>query len=142
MLERWPSIAVALVVLCAVVVALVRYPDAIRSLNDRAGDNAEQTETDRQLEIAERLDLSKPFVLAALRILPHEATYALATGPDAPGATALTRSALPGYLENLLLPRVRAEPAQWILCYGCAAAERPASVAWRRGNLIIGRAAE
>lgn len=140
-LERWPSIAVALVVLCAVVVALARYPGAIRSLNNRAAHNAQQTETDRQLEIADPLHISKPFLLAAIRILPRDSTYAVVTGPDAPGATPLTLSALAGYLENLLLPRVRAERPQWVLCYGCQATDRPRSVAWQRGSLVIGRAA-
>ena len=138
-LARWPSIAVALLLLCATAVALFEYPGAFRSLNNRAAHNARQSETDRQLEITEPLHISKAFVLASLRIVPRDSTYAVVTGVEAPGATPLTLSALPGYLENLLLPRVRAARPQWVLCYGCRASERPSSIAWRRGSLVIGR---
>ena len=132
------GVLVALVVGVALVTALVRYPTAFRELNNRAAHNAAQAEAERSLEILDRLGVSRSFVQASLR-LPVDATYAVETGA-AGGTPPLAQSALPGYLQNLLLPRrLLPEQADWVLCYGCDATKLRGHVVWREGNGVIVR---
>jgi hypothetical protein len=134
--------AVATIV-CAVAlgVALGHLPGAVRGLDNRAAHNAKQRPVDRDLEIARFIGISTGFVQAAQRLLPHDATYVVDTGPAARPPSPLVLSALPGYLQNLLLPRIAAEAEpQWLLCYGCDRARwKIKRIAWRDGSLEIAR---
>ena len=138
--SRVPSlVAVAVAVACALGVVAAEYTDAFRALNNRAAHNAGQSERDRSLEIAHTLGIAPQFVEAALR-LPDDATYAVATGPRAPAGSPLVPSALGGYLENLLLPRilVRDDP-EWVLCYGCELPPGRLGIKWRDNGMIVAR---
>jgi hypothetical protein len=146
-LDRWQGadgrasafLAAAVVVAAALGVGAAEYTDAVRALNNRAAHNAGQNERERSLEIARTLGIAPEFVEAALR-LPRDATYAVATGPRAPARTPLAYSALPGYLENLLLPRTRPrDDAEWLLCYGCELPQGQLAVTWRDDGMIVAR---
>ena len=132
---------VAVIVICALGLALVRYPSALRSLNNRAAHNAQLSATDRQLELADTLGISRAFVLAATRLVPAGAAYSVVTGPNARARSSLTLTGLPAYLQNLLMPRRSDGGARdWLLCYGCDLAQAgPVTVAWREGGLVIAR---
>jgi hypothetical protein len=132
-------LAAAVVVACALAVAAVEYTDAFRAVNNRAAHNAGQSERDRSLEIARTLGIAPQFVAAALR-LPDDATYAVATGPRAPAGSPLIPSALAGYLENLLLPRIRSrDDAEWLLCYGCELPPDGLGITWRDDGMVVAR---
>jgi hypothetical protein len=130
----------AAVSLVALAVWLTHLPDAVRSLDNRAAHNAQQTPLDRELEVARFIGVSTDFVLAAKRIVPPRATFVVVTGPAAHARSPLVLSAVPGYLQNLLLPRLELPTgaAPWVLCYGCDLSSRgSARVAWRSGALAI-----
>ena len=133
---------VAAVVVVALVAALVRYPPAVRALNNRAAYNARLSDVHRDLELADRVGIDRDFVLATIRHIPERDSYAVATGPAAPQPTRLALPALRGYLQNLLLPRFQTErDPRWLVCYGCDASASGGrfSPVWRRGPLQIGR---
>ena len=134
-------VAVVGCVAVALVVALYRLPAAFRGLNNRAAHNAQQTARERELEVARQAGISTAFVLAAQQLLPSRATYLLETGPRLRPPSPDTFSALPGYLQNLLLPRLSGQPnPEWLLCYGCdPSGHRISLVAWKRGPLLIAR---
>jgi hypothetical protein len=147
-LEEWQGadegrapalLAAAAVVASALGVAAAEYTGAFRALNNRAAHNAGQSERDRSLEIARTLGIAPQFVEAALR-LPDDATYAVATGPRAPAGSPLVPSALAGYLENLLLPRIQSrDDAEWLLCYGCELPPDGLGITWRDDGMIVAR---
>jgi hypothetical protein len=131
--------AATVVAACGLGVAAAEYTGAFRALNNRAAHNAGQSERDRSLEIARTLGIAPQFVEAALR-LPDDATYAVATGPRAPAGSPLVDSALAGYLENLLLPRIRSrDDAEWLLCYGCELPPDGLGITWRDDGMIVAR---
>ena len=133
------ALGAAVVVALATSVAAWEYTGSFRALNNRAAHNASQTERDRRLEIVRTLGIDERFVDAALQ-LPSDTTYVVATGPAAPAATPLAYSALPGYLENLLLPRtVSRDDAEWLLCYGCELPPAGLDVVWRANGMVVGR---
>ena len=137
-----PTALVAAVVVVALVAALIRYPPAVRALNNRAAYNARLSDVDRDLELAERVGIDRDFVLAAMREIPERDRYAVATGAAAPQPTRLALPALRGYLQNLLLPRFQTEEdPRWLLCYGCdvSTADGRFRRVWHRGTLQIGR---
>jgi hypothetical protein len=134
--------AVGVVAVAAVGVAVSRYPEGIRGLNNRAAHNAQQSPLDRDLELADRVGIERAFVLAARRYVPERGRYTVATGSRAPQPTPLTLQAVPGYLQNLLLPRFQTDrDPRFLLCYGCDPSPWQARVRvlWRRGPLGIAR---
>lgn len=133
--------AVVLVVLCAFGLALARYPSAVRGLNNRAAHNAQLSATDRELELADTLGISRSFVVAAKRLVPAGASFAVVTGPNAHARSSLTLTGLPAYLQNLLMPRIALEGGgTWLLCYGCELDKAgPLDIVWRRDGLVIAR---
>jgi hypothetical protein len=134
------GVLVALVVALALGTALARYPSAFRELNNRAAHNAGLSESERRFEVLDRLGVPRAFVEASLR-LPENATFIVETGPRG-GTKPLARSALPAYLQNLLLPRrLDRERAAWVLCYGCDVAQLGGEVVWRDGNAAVVRRA-
>jgi hypothetical protein len=134
-------VAVALVVLCVSGLALARYPSAVRGLNNRAAHNAQLSATGRELELADTLGISRPFVLAAQRLVPKGSSFTVVTGPNARARSSLTLTGLGAYLQNLLMPRTALEGGgAWLLCYGCDLGKAgPVDVVWRQGGLVIGR---
>ena len=54
-----------------------------------------------------------------VRLIPVDATYHVAVGPDYQGGSDLTRDNVAGYYRYFLLPRRPAEAAPWVICYGC-----------------------
>ncbi len=125
-LEARQRLAVAAAVVgvaCALVLALYRFPAQMRYLDETAAFNAAQSADDRLLAGAHAYDISRPFLLAALRILPERTTYAVETGPNVGESTPLTKLSLSGYSQYLLLPRRQVLPgdprARYLLCYGC-----------------------
>jgi hypothetical protein len=129
----------AAVTVVALAVWLTHLPNAVRGLDNRAAHNAQQTPVDRELEVARYVGISSDFVLAAKRIVPPGATFEVVTGEAAHPRTPLVLSALPAYMQNLLLPRLEEQSgAPWVLCYGCDPSGTHARrVAWRRGPLAI-----
>jgi hypothetical protein len=135
-------LAVGVVTLATVGVAASRYPDGIRGLNNRAAHSAQQSALDRDLELADRVGIERAFVLAARRYVPQRDRYTVATGPRASQSTPLTLQAVPGYLQNLLLPRFQTDrDPRFLLCYGCDPSpwQGRVRVLWRRGPLGIAR---
>jgi hypothetical protein len=133
--------AVALIVLVALGLALVRYPNAVRALNNRAAHNAQLSATDRELELADTLGISTAFVLAAKRLVPPGSTYDVVTGPNAHARSSLTLTGLGAYIQNLLMPGLVIQGGgDWLLCYGCDLGKAgPVTIAWREGGLVIAR---
>ena len=121
--DRLLAAAAAGAVLVALLLGAWRYPGQLRYLDQRAKENAALSPSDRLLAGAHAYDISRPFLLAALRIIPKHATYAVETGPRIGESTPLTKLALSGYSQYLLLPRKQVLPgspdAQYLLCYGC-----------------------
>jgi hypothetical protein len=119
-------IALSLLVL-ATATLLSRLPAAIQELADQTTRNARGGDTGRLLVAADSIDVDNDFVVAALAVLPADAHYAVILPPNPEIAAssynigALTLSALPGYMQFVLLPRRQVPPenAQFILCYAC-----------------------
>jgi hypothetical protein len=118
--------ALALTVVAAVAL-IARLPTAIRALDDQATYNAQRGSAGRLLVAADSINVDNDFVLATLSVLPLDAKYAVLLPPSAEvaassyGIGALTLSALPGYMQFMLLPRRQVAPdqAQYVLCYAC-----------------------
>jgi len=113
-------------VVAAAVAALVRLPAALDNFQDRAAFNATQDATGRAIAGADAEEIDNEFLVQALTLVPRDATYALArsASPEVAasyGIKAATYNALPGFVQNALLPRrqVEAAKAQYLLCYAC-----------------------
>lgn len=59
--------------------------------------------------------------MAARRLLPSSARYAVLTGPEVRVSTPVTLVSVPTYSRFWLLPRreVPLRDAGWLLCFGC-----------------------
>jgi hypothetical protein len=141
--------AAALVVATLVLVVAQLVP-GFRRVHDAAARNEGFTPQHRAIVSAYGLDISRSFLVAATRLLPRDATYAVVTGPNVQVSTPITLSALPPYAQTLLLPRRQlpffTADAQYVLCYGCVLAEQqrggPLSVLWNaEPGLLIARRA-
>lgn len=122
-----PGRAAALALLAiALVTLVVRLPSAVHSLLDRADRSSALTPLDRETAAADPLGIDNTFVLEALQLVPAGKTFAVATpATDAIASTygiqPVTRDALPGYMQDLMLPRREVDPARadYLLCYAC-----------------------
>jgi len=134
----------------AAVVLISRLPAATRELDDQAARNARGGDRGRLLATADSIDVDNDFVVASLSVLPMDARYAVLLPPSPEiaassyGIGALTLSALPGYMQFVLLPRrqVTPEEAQFILCYACDTSpwDRKTTWLWRNAHAVaIGR---
>lgn len=139
--------AVTLVALTVLLVA-VRAQPGFEGVHASAARNEGFTPEQRLLVSAYGIDISREFLLAARRLLPRDATYAVATGPHVQVSTPITLSALSGYSQSLLLPRRQfpfyTADAEYLLCYGCDVAEQetagPVDVLWNEEQgLVIAR---
>lgn len=119
-----PRLLVALLAAAALLAAgLWRLPSSIRSLDAAAAASADQTPLDRSLQAAVGEGIDPRILFAARRAIPPRATYAVATGPAAPGLGANTLAAFPPFAAYWLLPRVQVPAGGsvtpgWIVSYG------------------------
>lgn len=75
----------------------------------------------RELRGASYVGVDTRVFVAARRLLPKDATYAVLTGPDAPAPTPATLDAVRPFAAFWLLPRHQtADPrrAEWVVSYG------------------------
>ena len=124
-LGLWQLLA-ALIVAAAALAALVRLPAALEAFNDRAAFNATQDAVGREIAGADAEEIDNEFLAQALKLIPPHAPYALLLSqtPEVAsgyGIKPATYHALPGFVQNALLPRrqVPVEQAQYVLCYAC-----------------------
>ena len=111
----------AVVLVVAVVVTAARVPDAFRSADARAEENARLSRLDRALVPARAVDIDVDTLLAARRVIPRPATYAVVAGKGVDVSTPVTLVALPQFLGYWLLPRRQTtdpRAAGWIVSYG------------------------
>ena len=111
----------ALVLVAAVAMTVPRVPDAFRTVDTRADENARLSRLDRALVPARAVDIDVDTLLAARRVIPRSATYAVVPGKGVDVSTPVTLVALPQFLGYWLLPRRQTtdpRAAGWILSYG------------------------
>lgn len=139
--------AVTLVALTLLLVVVQAVPGFDR-VHDAAARNEGFTPEERRLVSAYGVDISRTFLLEALRLLPPDATYAVATGPNVQVSTPITLTALAPYAQSLLLPRRQlaffTKDAEYLLCYGCDLGEQqatgPVELLWNgEAGLVIAR---
>ena len=120
---EWPAgivrIGVVLLVAAAVVAVFVRYPQVLRDSGRDADRNSSLSFGDREIAGGNGLVADQLAVYAARALIPVDATYHVAVGPDYQGGNDLTRDNVAGYYRYFLLPRRPAEEAPWLICYGC-----------------------
>jgi hypothetical protein len=122
-------VAAALVLVAALaVISLVRLPAAFRGLNSAAAAASGKNELGGALVTADSADIDNNWVRAAFRVVPAHASFAFAFPGDLVQAEKtyhidpLTFVAIPGMLEDLLLPRralAAPRPGAYVLCYFC-----------------------
>ena len=119
------TLAVAVTV-AAAAAAIVRLPAALNSFDDRARFNASQSALGREIAGADAENIDNTFLVEALRLVPPRSSYAILLPQSLAVAKTYdiapaTYHALPGFVQNALLPRRQVEPdkAQYLLCYAC-----------------------
>lgn len=133
---EWPTgpirIGVLLLLATTVVAVVVAYPGVLRDLGDEAERNSAQSYSDREIAGGNGIVVEQAAVYEALALIPEDASYHVAVGPDYVGEE-LTRDHVAGYYRYFLMPRRPAEAAPWVICYGCDLAEYgpDADVLWR-----------
>lgn len=107
--------------LVATVTALGYLPATFRSIDAKLRENGTTPLTDRELAGAHGVDISRTYLLAARRLLPPSAHYAVLTGPEVHVSTPITLVSVPTFSRFWLLPRrqVSLRTAGWLLCFGC-----------------------
>jgi hypothetical protein len=122
-LRDTPRVAAYALVGATLLLVALEVAPAWNRVHDAAARNEAFTPDQRRIVSAYGLDISREFVLAAMRLLPEDATYAVVTGDNVQVSTPLSLSALPPYARFLLLPRRQlpffTQDAQYLLCYGC-----------------------
>jgi hypothetical protein len=115
------SVVATLVVVVATVNAVVYLPATFRSIDGKLRDNGTTALGDRELAGAHGVDISRTYLVAAKRLLPRSARYAVLTGPEVHVSTPITLVSVPTYSRFWLLPRrqVPLPEAGWLLCFGC-----------------------
>ena len=111
----------ALVLVVAIAVTASRVPDAFRSADGGAEEDAPLSRLGRALVPARAVDNDVDTLLAARRVIPRSATYAVVPGKGVGVSTPVTLVALPQSLGYWLLPRRQTtdpRAAGWILSYG------------------------
>ena len=121
--ERLRVAAVALVTVAAFSMGFVRAVPAFRTLESRAVENERQTATERLLVPAYGVDISRDVLLAAMRLIPRNASYSVDTGTGTEVSTPLTLSAVYPFAQFLLMPRRQImyfpPGTNYVICYGC-----------------------
>jgi hypothetical protein len=123
----------------AAIAALIRYPQAVSELGDRARDNAALSYADREVGGGNSVLPTQEIVYQARTRIPEDGTYEVAVGGPAEGWTELTGDHAAGFALSFLLPRRQVPGAPWLLCFDCDLAEG-GEVVWRgEGNVSIVR---
>lgn len=107
--------------LVAAVTAFAYLPATFRSIDGKLHENGTTPLTDRELAGAHGVDISRTYLLAARRLIPRSASYAVLTGSGVHVSTPITLVSVPTYSRFWLLPRreVPVHDASWLLCFGC-----------------------
>jgi hypothetical protein len=116
-----------LCLLVAVAVLLYQAPRTYRSFDANVAANSWRNRLDRLVAPGDITGLDKEFQLAALSLVPPNATYAVLAPPNpdvaekAYGMNAITQAGLVPWLRYLLMPARMTDPehARYVLCYGC-----------------------
>ena len=129
--NRWsrllalPTLA-ALLATAAAISAVVQLPTALKNFDDRATFNSSQSAVGREIAGADAMDIDNVFLEKALELLPSNTTYAIRQPQSIAvaksyGISPTTYNALPGFVQNVLLPRRQVDPdaARYLLCYAC-----------------------
>jgi hypothetical protein len=114
------------VTIVAATAAIVRLPAALESFGDRAHLNAGQSRVGREIAGADAENIDNMFLVEALQLVPRNSSYAIVLPQSLAvaktyGIVPATYHALPGFVQNVLLPRRQVDPgkAQYLLCYAC-----------------------
>lgn len=130
-----------LVLLVAAVNALVYLPATFRSIDRQLHENGTTPLSERKLAGAHGVDISRTYLVAAKRLLPRSARYAVLTGPEVHVSTPITLVSVPTYSRFWLLPRrqVPLREAGWLLCFGCDASRLSIrlDVRYREGDHLL-----
>lgn len=96
-------------------------PATFRSIDRQLSSNGTTPLTDRELAGAHGVDISRTYLIAAKRLLPRSARYAVLTGNAVHVSTPITLVSVPTFSRFWLLPRreVPLRQAGWLLCFGC-----------------------
>jgi hypothetical protein len=93
---------------------------------DRASANDRIVGVGRQISGADAEEIDNEFLVQALRLVPSSASYAMLRSDSVETAARYgiikpTYDALPGLVQNVMLPRrqVDISKAQYVLCYAC-----------------------
>ena len=138
---EWPNgpirVGVLFLVATAVIAVAVSYPHVLRELGDDAAANSALSYSDREIAGGNGIVVDQSAVYAARSLIPRDASYHVAIGPDYTGL-ALTREHVASYYRYFLMPRRPAESASWIVCYGCdrSAYGDGAEVVWCDGDSL------
>lgn len=122
-LLEWPQgiarLGVALCVAITVAFGLVYLVRAVDRLGDDASRNASYNYDDREFAGGNAIVTDKRALYEARASIPEDETYRVVVGPGLVGGTDLTRDYVDQYARYFLMPRLPAEDARWILCFGC-----------------------
>jgi hypothetical protein len=128
---------VIFLVVTTVVAVAVSYPQVLRELGDDAAANSALSYADREIAGGNGIVVDQAAVYAARSLIPRDATYHVAIGPDF-REQELTRDHVASYYRYFLMPRRPAESASWIVCYGCDRSEYGdrVEVVWSDGGSL------
>jgi len=129
--DRVRLVVMAVWLVVALGVVVVRFPDAFGDANRTARANAALDHLDREIGAGNSVVPDQSLLVEARGRIPPHGTFRVAVGERQDGWTDLTAPFAETYATYFLLPR-RTEPdALWILCFACDRAEFPAaSVVW------------
>jgi hypothetical protein len=119
--------AVVLVAVVLATTAIVASLDSALGLYDsRADRHAEMSHLER-LYGDKEVVVGHSVVEDAQALMPHEAPFAVAVGPNLRNEGMYTQFLVSDYLKYFLVPRRRVElgQAEWLFCIGCDRSELP-----------------
>lgn len=129
--DRLPRIAVLCCVGLAAAAALIRYPQAISELTDRARENAALSFSDREIAGGNAVLPGQNVMYEARARISEDETFEVVVGEPVDGWTELTKTYVSGYATYFLLPRRPETGAEWVLCFNCALGPDAAEVVWQ-----------
>ncbi len=121
-------LSAVVIVVAAAGFAAYRAPDAFRDFRNGAASATGRNGLDGAIAGAHSLALDDGFVAAAVQQVPLKARYAVLGPPSVQvaqktyGIDPITLEALPGFMLEILLPRLPVKNpvvGNWVLCYDC-----------------------